>query len=174
RSRKIRLNLLVCTTRRSSLRISRLETWFGRQYCHWELKIKSLVNGLQLGTGRTRLIRFCLGMHTCSRNWTAPSFLLLSMANTSRSISRACGKASNKSRSDPSGNREKGQHVELASKNTYEKQDRRCVTIDLRCFKCVQVSGLTGNIKCFLNSSTSSEILLWHGWLLHVQHPLVL
>ena len=44
--------------KRSSQRISRLETWFGRQYCHWELKIKSLVNGLQLGTGRTRLIRF--------------------------------------------------------------------------------------------------------------------
>ena len=38
------------------------------------------------------------------------------MANTSRSISRACGKASNKSRSDPSGYTEKGQHVELASK----------------------------------------------------------
>src|SRR4029079_19772022 len=42
--------------------ISRLETWFGRQYCHWELKINSLVNGLQLGMGRTRLIRFCLEM----------------------------------------------------------------------------------------------------------------
>ena len=39
---------------------------------------KSLVNGLQLGMGRTRLIRFCLEMHTCSRNWTASSFLLLS------------------------------------------------------------------------------------------------
>ena len=50
----------------------------------------------------------------------------------------------------------RGQHVELASKNTYEKQDSRCLTIDLRCFKWVQVSSLTGNIKCFLNSSTSS------------------
>src|SRR6185503_840516 len=45
------------------------ETWFGRQYCCWELKIKSSINGLQLGMGRTRLIRFCLGMRTCSRNW---------------------------------------------------------------------------------------------------------
>src|SRR6185503_13018753 len=32
---------------------------------------------------------------------------------------------------------------------------------------------LTGNIKCFLNSSTSSGIFLWHGWLLHVQHQLL-
>ena len=67
----------------------------------------------------------------------------------------------------------RGQHVVLASKNTYEKQDSRCVTIDLRCFKGVQVSGLTGNIKCFLNGSTSSGILLWHGWLLHVQRQLL-
>ena len=114
--KKTRLKLLVRTTRRSSQRISRLETWFGRQYCHWELKIKSMESGLQLGTGRTRLIRFCLGMHTCSRNWMASSFLLLSMANTSRSISRACGKASDKSRWDPSGCTKIGQHVELAGK----------------------------------------------------------
>ena len=32
---------------------------------------------------------------------------------------------------------------------------------------------LTGDIKCFLNSSTSSEIFLWHGWLLHVQRQLL-
>ena len=43
----------------------------------------------------------------------------------------------------------KGQHVELANTNTCEKQDSRCVTIDLRCFKWGQVSGFTGNIKCF-------------------------
>ena len=66
-------------------------------------KDKNMASGLQLGMGRTRLIRFCLGMRTCSRNWTASSFLLLSMVNISRSISRACGKASNKSRLDPSG-----------------------------------------------------------------------
>ena len=48
------------------------------------LKIKSMAGGLQHGTGRTRLIRFCLGMHTCSRNWTASSFLLLSMVSISR------------------------------------------------------------------------------------------
>ena len=69
--------------------------WFGRRYCHWGLKTKSLVNGLQLGMGRIRLIRFCLGTHICSRNWMASSFLLLSMVSISRSISRACGKASN-------------------------------------------------------------------------------
>ena len=67
------------------------------------LKIKSLVNGLQLGMGRTRLIRFCLGMRTCSTNWTASSFLLLSMVSTSRSTSRACGRVSNKCRCNPSG-----------------------------------------------------------------------
>ena len=48
--------------------------------------------------GRTRLIRFCLGMHTCSRNWTASSFLLLSMVSTSISTSRAYGRAGDKSR----------------------------------------------------------------------------
>ena len=38
----------------------------------------------------------------------------------------------------------RGQHVELASKKReiiYEKRDSRCVTIDLRCFKQLQVSG---------------------------------
>jgi len=42
----------------------------------------------------------------------------------------------------------RGQHVELASKKKkrkkeiiYEKRDSRCVTIDLRCFKQLQVSG---------------------------------
>ena len=72
-----------------------LEIWFGRRYCHWELKTKSLVNGLRLGMGRIRLIRFYLGMHTCSKNWMASSFLLLSMVSISRSIARACGKACN-------------------------------------------------------------------------------
>ena len=33
------------------------------------------------------------------------------------------------------GKKKEGQHVELASKNTNEKQDSRCVNIDLRCFK---------------------------------------
>ena len=121
KSKKTKLKLPVHTTRRSSLRISRLETWFGRQFYHWELKIENMASGLQLSTGRTRLIRFCLGMHTCSRNWTASSFLLLSMVSTSRSTSRACGKASNKSRWHPSGYTKKGQHVELASKKMREK-----------------------------------------------------
>ena len=38
----------------------------------------------------------------------------------------------------------RGQHVQLASKKKeimYEKRDSRCVTIDLRCFKQLQVSG---------------------------------
>ena len=56
-------------------------------------KDKSLVNGLQLGMGRIRLIRFCPGTHTCSRKWMVLSFLLLSMVSISRGISRACGKA---------------------------------------------------------------------------------
>ena len=43
------------------------------------------------------------------------------MANTSRSISQACGKASDKSRWDPSGCIVIGQHVELASKKKEEK-----------------------------------------------------
>ena len=60
-------------------------------------KEENMASGFQLGTGLTRLIMLCLGMHTCSRNWTASSFLLLSMVSTSRSTSRACGKASNKS-----------------------------------------------------------------------------
>ena len=59
---------LVHTTKRLSHKISRLETWFGRQCYHWELKIGSMVNGLQLGMGRTRLIRSCLEMRTCLKN----------------------------------------------------------------------------------------------------------
>ena len=38
--------------------------WFGRQCYHWELKIGSMVSGLQLGMGRTRLIRSYLEMCT--------------------------------------------------------------------------------------------------------------
>ena len=68
----------------------------------------------------------------------------------------------------------RGQHVELASKNIYEKQDSRCLTIDLRCFKQLQVLGLTGSTNCFLSLSTSSGILLWRGWLLCGRHLLVL
>ena len=53
----------------------RSETWFGRQCYHWELKIGSMVSGLQLGMGRTRLIKSCLEMRTCLKNWTVSSFL---------------------------------------------------------------------------------------------------
>ena len=49
--------------------------WFGRQCYHWELKIGNMVNGLQLGMGHTSLIRSCLEMRTCLKNWTVSSFL---------------------------------------------------------------------------------------------------
>ena len=47
---------------------SRLETWFGRQCYHWELKTGSMVSGFLLVMGRTRLIRSCLQMRTCLKN----------------------------------------------------------------------------------------------------------
>ena len=34
----------------------------------WELKIENMASGLQLGTGRTKLVRSCREMHTCLRN----------------------------------------------------------------------------------------------------------
>ena len=61
-------------------------------------KDRKMASGLQLGTGRTRLIRFCLEMPTCLRSWMVSSFLWLSMASTSRNISRACGRVNDKSR----------------------------------------------------------------------------
>ena len=64
----------------------------------WELKIENMASGLQLGTDRTRLIRFCLEMPTCLKSWMVSSFLWRLMANTSRNIFRACGRATNKSR----------------------------------------------------------------------------
>jgi len=140
----------VRTTRRSSQRISRSEIWFGRQFYHWELKIENMASGLQLGTGRTRLIRFCLEMPTCLRSWMVSSFLWLSMASTSRNISRACGKANNKSQWNPSGCIIKGQHVELKSITSRNSVGSWYVAIasrDSEKSRCVAITPRNNNIK---------------------------
>ena len=89
--------------KKSSQRSFRLETWFGRQYYHWVLKIENMVNGLQIGTGRTRLIKSYPGMRICWRSWMASSSLWRSTASISRNTFRACGMENNKSRCGTSG-----------------------------------------------------------------------
>ena len=72
------------------------------------------------------------------------------MANTSRNISRACGKANNKSRWNPSGCIIKGQHVELKSITSRNSVGSWYVAIasrDSEESRCVDITSRNSNIK---------------------------
>jgi hypothetical protein len=65
--------------------------WYEKQCYHWEPTKRLIENGLQIGMGLIKFIKYCLEMHICLRSWTVSSSQWLSTVNILRNIFPVCG-----------------------------------------------------------------------------------